>query len=157
MGNDIPKRIVTLGEYLTENRQITNTLTEFIFGLIVNQFVKKRDDASSLLDFNLPFIQCNKLKMMDYDIAYKMACSYYGYNVKDDMTVKCWVLGPLIDINGIQKYELMQITMKRVSWETYDKHWEKKAVVHGKHQLWMSVLFVPNRVETFKAKYVVKI
>ena len=56
MGNDIPKRVVSLNQFLAENGKITNTLTEFIFGLIMNQFVKRRENASELLDFDLPFI-----------------------------------------------------------------------------------------------------
>ena len=51
----------------------------------------------------------------------------------------------------------MQITMKRINWEMYDKKWEKKAIVHGKNQMWMSVLYIPNRIELNEAKYIVKI
>ena len=44
------------------------------------------------------------------------------------MNVKCWVLSPIIDRNGLSQFDLMQINLKII---VVDE--QKKAVVHGKN------------------------
>ena len=35
--------------------------------------------------------------------------------------------------------------MKRMNINLYEDEWQKKAVIHGKNQFWMGVLYIPNQ------------